>query len=96
MELIGPGINRLFQALLGFRAQLILRGSDLDQKGVGVFLERLPKLGKGWTVGRAEQMVPILVAKGNLALQNYPFIQNNFLYWDYFGLCGTPFHGTLD
>jgi hypothetical protein len=68
----------------------------LDQKGVGVSLERLLKLSKGWTVGRTEQMVPILVAQGNLALQYYPFIQDNFMYGDNLGLCGTPFHGTLD
>jgi hypothetical protein len=68
----------------------------LDQKGVGVSLEHPLKLSKGWTVGRTEQMVPILFAQGNLALQYYPFIQGDFIYGDYFGLCGTPFHGTLD
>jgi hypothetical protein len=68
----------------------------LDQKGVGVSLEHLPKLSKGWAIGRAEQMLSILVAKGNLALQYYPFIQDNFMYGDNLGLCGTPFHGTLD
>jgi hypothetical protein len=58
----------------------------LDQKGVGVSLEHLPKLSGGWAIGRAEQMLSILVAKGNLALQNHPFIQGDFMYGDYFGL----------
>ncbi len=47
-------------------------------------------------MGRTKEMASILVAEGNLALQDYPFIHDNFTGGDDLRLCGSPFNGCLN